>query len=47
MTKLRVIYLKNGKEKRSAWFLDETRARKALQIIQSKYGEKNAILYRD
>lgn len=41
-----VMYLKAGKEKRTAWMSRE-RAHKALHIMQTKYGERNAIVYMD
>jgi hypothetical protein len=41
-----VLYLKGGKEKRTAWFSRE-RAQKALAILRAKYGERNAICYMD
>ena len=41
-----VMYLKTGKEKRTAWMSRE-RAHKALHIMQAKYGERNAIVYMD
>jgi hypothetical protein len=42
-----VIYRSNGPEKRSPWFYLETRAKTALKLMQAKYGERNAILFRD
>ncbi len=46
-TKLCVMYLKDRKEHRTPWFYREDHARQALQMMQAKYGQKNAILYRD
>ena len=46
-TKLCVLYLVNRRERRSAWFYTEERARKALELMQAKYGARNCILYRD
>ena len=46
-TKMCVIYRKEGREIRSPWFYREDHARKALSIMQKKYGESNAILYLD
>ena len=45
--KLCVLYLVNRREHRSAWFYTEERARKALELMQTKYGARNCILYRD
>lgn len=42
----RVIYLKEGKEKRGAWMSRE-RAHKAAEMMQAKYGQRNAIVYVD
>ena len=38
-----VMYLKNGKEHRSAWLYREKYARQGLVMTQAKYGQKNAI----
>ena len=38
-----VMYLKNGKEHRSAWLYREEYARQGLAMTQAKYGQKNAI----
>ncbi|BCG22044.1 hypothetical protein TUM18999_02350 [Pseudomonas tohonis] len=43
----RVLYLKDGKEKHSAWFYKHDYARVALQLMQKKYGDKKAIIYID
>ncbi|MBA1238718.1 hypothetical protein G7015_09540 [Pseudomonas kunmingensis] len=42
-----VIYLKDRKEHRTAWFSSQERAQQALEIMQAKYGTKNAIIYLD
>ena len=41
-----VLYLENGREKRTAWMSRE-RAQKAATLMQAKYGERNAIVYVD
>lgn len=41
-----VLYLENGREKRTAWMSRE-QAHKALAIMKAKYGERNAIVYLD
>ena len=46
-TKICVIYLKSGKQKRSPWFYRRDHAQAALVAIQEKYGRKNDILLRD
>ena len=46
-TKICVMYLKSGKQKRSPWFYRRDHAQAALVAIQGKYGRKNAILFRD
>lgn len=43
----RVMYLKNGKEHRSAWLYREEQARQGLAMMSAKYGERNAIIYVD
>lgn len=45
--KNRVIYLVSGREKRSPWYYRIEHGRAALNIIRSKYGQNNAILFRD
>jgi len=45
--KLCVMYMVNGRERRSAWFYTEERARQALVLTRAKYGARNCILYRD
>lgn len=42
-----VMYLKNGKEHRTAWFSKEENAQRALEIMRAKYGAKKAIIYLD
>jgi hypothetical protein len=46
-TKLCVLYLVNGRERSSPWFYRDETARKALELMQAKYGVRNCILYRD
>ena len=46
-TKSCVFYLKDKKEFRTAWFYRPENAQRALQVMKNKYGEKNAIIYRD
>ena len=43
----RVIYLANGKERKSAWLYQQKRAQRALALMQAKYGRRNAIIYVD
>lgn len=43
----RVLYLKDRKEHKTAWFHSADMARRSLGIIQRRYGEKNAIIYKD
>ena len=43
----RVLYLKAAKEHASPWFYRHEHARRALGIMQRRYGEKNAIIYAD
>ena len=42
-----VLYLKEKKEFRTAWFYRPENAQRALQIMAQKYGEKNAVIYCD
>lgn len=42
-----VLYLKNGRERRSPWFYRRDHALTALELMQAKYGKKNAIIYLD
>jgi len=42
----RVVYLKEGKEKRGAW-MSEKRAEQAAAMMRAKYGERNVIVYMD
>lgn len=41
-----VLYLKQGQEKRSPW-MTQKRANEAAALMRAKYGERNAIVYRD
>jgi hypothetical protein len=43
----RVIYLVNGRERRSHWIMRASIAQTALATIQAKYGERSAIIYFD
>jgi hypothetical protein len=42
-----VMYLKAAREHATPWFYQPEHARRALDIIQRRYGEKNAIIYVD
>lgn len=42
----RVLYLKDGKEKRGAWMSLE-RAEQAASMMRAKYGERNVTVYMD
>lgn len=42
-----VLYTVNRRERRTPWFYTEAHARKALELMQAKYGARNCILYRD
>lgn len=42
-----VLYLVNGEERRTPWLHSRERAQEALCILQAKYGEGRAVLYRD
>lgn len=42
-----VLFLKDRKEHRTAWLHSADHASRALGIIQRRYGEKNAIIYKD
>jgi len=42
-----VLYLKEGKEQRTAWLSRYDHAHLALQAMRRRYGEKNAIIYAD
>lgn len=46
VSRYRVIYLVNGRERKSAW-LNEQRAEEGLRMMQAKYGERKAIIYID
>lgn len=43
----RVMYMANGKERRSAWLYREQNAKQGLALMRAKYGERNAIIYVD
>jgi hypothetical protein len=43
----RVLYLENGKEKGSPWLYRHEHAKTALQVVQRRVGEGNAIIYVD
>ncbi len=45
--RFRVMYLVNGRERKSAWLYDSARAKRGLGMMQAKYGERNAIIYVD
>ena len=42
-----VMYLVNGRERQSAWLYNNDHARKGLQMMQAKYGNRNSIIYVD
>lgn len=46
-TKRCVVYVVNGRERRSPWFYTDTGARQALEAMKQKYGERSAFLFRD
>lgn len=46
-TRYCVVYLKQRKEYRTAWLYRHDHAQRALEIVQRRYGEKNAIIYVD
>jgi hypothetical protein len=46
-TKQCVMYLANGRERRSPWFYRDETARRALELMQAKYGVRNCIIYVD
>lgn len=46
-TRFCVLYLKERKEHRTAWFKSRELAHVALRLIRKKYGDKNAIVYID
>lgn len=46
-TKCCVLYLKDKKEYRTAWFYRPDNAQRALKIMRKKYGQKNAIICLD
>lgn len=43
----KVFYRANGEERQSAWLYREENARRALAMMQAKYGKKNAIIFMD
>ena len=43
----RVMYMVNGRERKSAWLHDRARAGVGLQMMLAKYGERSAIIYVD
>lgn len=43
----RVMYMREGKERRSAWLYREDHARRGLEMMRAKYGQRNAIIYVD
>jgi hypothetical protein len=45
--KYRVMYLKNGREYKSAWLYNEERAVQGLRAMQAKYGDRSAIIFVD
>lgn len=45
MTRTCVLYLKDGREHRSPWFVSPSRAQRALAVMRRRYGA--AVLYRD
>ncbi|MGH1451289.1 MAG: hypothetical protein ACRBBM_17940 [Pseudomonadaceae bacterium] len=42
-----VLYLKDGKEHRTAWFSKPEHAQRALKVMRAKYGANKAIIYLD
>ncbi|MGM0571884.1 MAG: hypothetical protein ACQET2_14285 [Pseudomonadota bacterium] len=46
-TKRCVMYLANGRERRSPWFYTPRIAQRALEAMKRKYGQRNAILLLD
>ena len=42
-----VMYMVNGKERRTPWFYREEIAQRALKVMQTKYGERNCLIYVD
>ena len=45
MRKYQVLYLVNGKEHATPWFMGRGRAERALEIIRAKHGR--AVIYVD
>ena len=46
-SKKRVMYLVNGRERRSPWFYRDETTHRAFKLMQAKYGERNCIIYVD
>lgn len=46
-TKYCVLYLKGGREHRTPWFRLRDNARRALEIMRRRYGQKSAIIWMD
>jgi len=42
----RVLYLKDGKQKRGAW-MNRERAEQAASMMRAKYGDRNVTIYMD
>ncbi len=42
-----VMYLVNGRERRSAWLHNKERAKNGLRLMQAKCGDRNAIILMD
>ncbi|MGQ0727307.1 hypothetical protein [Acidovorax sp.] len=45
--RFRVLYLVSGSERKSAWLHSPERAQMGLRMMQTKYGQRNAIIYVD
>jgi hypothetical protein len=45
--KYKVMWLVNGKEKKSPWLYKREHAQRALSLVQTKHGIQNAIIYVD
>ena len=46
-TRYCVLYLKEHREHRTAWFKSRERVNIAFNLLKQKYGEKNVIVYMD
>lgn len=44
MTKYKVCYMRDGREEKSPWFLQESHAKKAMDAMVAKYGGPAIIL---